>query len=191
MNERPKDPAWEALVEVTGANVSQERGALNRALAGIRLQTSELDVSGDELALMIRHQGNLYREVFPEMPLTCSALAKWWGKLDAEAERLRALAVAKADALEEKRKTKGANLRAENNCTTCCGNAWVVVGYRKPVQTVWMEEHKIEVPEHRNDRGHEETAPCPVCNAGCSEMPNYWDGRSWNYGPAPGELVVT
>ena len=191
MAERPIDHAWEALVEVTGANVSQERGALNRALAGIRLQTSELDVSGEELAIMIHHQGTLYREVFPAMPLTCSALAKWWGRLEEEAQRLRDLETAKATALEEKRKTRGSNLSADNNCTTCQGNAWVVVGHRKPVQTVWMEEHKIEVPEHRNDKGHEETAPCPVCNAGCAAMPNYWDGRSWNYGPVPGELVVT
>ena len=36
MGERPIDHGWDALVEVTNANVSQERGALNRALALIK-----------------------------------------------------------------------------------------------------------------------------------------------------------
>ena len=191
MSERPTDHAWDALVEVTNANPAQERGALNRALALIREATTELEVSGEELALMIRYQADLYREVFPEMPLTCSALAKWWGKLDAESQRLREIASKKADELEEKRKTKGVNLHRSSDCVTCGGDGWVVVRHRAPITTIWMEEHGVKLPNHPNDRGHEETAPCPVCNLAPPVMRNFWDGRAWNYGREPGELVVT
>ena len=186
---RDIDHGWEALVEVTNANVSQERGALNRALALIKQQAGELE--GDELALVITHQAGLYREVFPTMPLTANALAKWWGKLDEEAERLRALDAEKAAALAEKRKTRGVNLSVESNCVTCHGNLWVTVGHRVPKATAWARERKIEPKLHPSDPGHEQTAPCPVCNAHSSVMPGYWDGKTWAYGERPGELVIS
>jgi hypothetical protein len=192
MAERPIDHGWEALVEVTNANVAQERGALNRALSVIRDTETRSDYrpSGEELALMIRHRANLYREVFPTMPLTASALAKWWGKLEEEAERLRKLAAEEAAKLEERRK-RGTNLRTESHCITCKGNSWVVVGHRKPVQSAWMREHGIEVPSHPDERGHEETAPCPVCNADSPVMRGYWNNRSWTYSSVPGEVTLT
>jgi hypothetical protein len=191
MSERPTDHAWDALVEVTGANVAQERGALNRSLALIKTETEELDVTGEELATMIRYQADLYREVFPTMPLTATALAKWWSRLKDEAERLRTLEAEKASELEAKRRTRGSNLSAKNDCTTCVGNAWVIIGYRKPEQSVWAIERGILAKDKPHDWGDPQTAPCPVCNLDPPVMKNFWDGRTWQYGPAPGEVVLT
>ena len=140
---------------------------------------------------MIRHQADLYREVFPTMPLTPNALAKWWGKLEEESNRLRQHDQKKADELEEKRKTRGVNQAVRRGCVTCGDDGWVVVSHRAPIQTTWMEERKLKPPMHPKDRGHEETAPCPVCNLEPPVMRNYWDGRGWGYGSEPGEVVIT
>lgn len=188
---KERDLSFEALVEVTGATISQERGALNRALSQMRLMVSDLGTTDDELAEMIRAQAERYREVFPTMPLTPSALAKWWGRLEEEAQRLRDLEAAKAKELEEKRKTRGVNLSTRNDCTTCEGGSWVVVGHRKPLQTSWMEERKVKPTTHPDDRGIEEVAPCPVCNLDPPLMKNFWDGRSWDYSEHPGEVVIS
>jgi hypothetical protein len=190
---RPIDHGWEALVEVTNANVTQERGALNRALSQIKAAVESLDVTGEELATMIHYQGDLYREVFPTMPLTASALAKWWGKLEAEAQRLRDLAAEKATELEEKRKERRrvTNAHVHNDCVTCGGDGWVVVGQRKPVPSTWAIEKGIKPKEIPPEWGFDEAAPCPVCNLDAPVMRNFWDGRDWQYGPAPGEVVLT
>ena len=152
MTKRPTDHAWDALVEVTGANPEHERGALNRSLSLIKEETAELAVTGEELATMIRYQATLYREVFPTMPLTAPALAKWWGRLQDESERLRALEQEKATELAAKRK-RGSNLRAKNDCVTCGGDAWVIVGYTKPSQSQWGIERGIKLQDQARRLG--------------------------------------
>jgi uncharacterized phage protein gp47/JayE len=188
MSERPVDHAWDALVEVTQANVAQERGALNRALSQIRAITSDLDISDEELALLVRHHANLYREVFPSMPLTANALAKWWSRLEDEAQRLRALEAEKASELEERRKTRGVNVHVHNDCTICGGDGYVLVGTIPPVQTIWMAEHGIALPDRG---GHDQTAPCPVCNTHAPVLKSFWDGRAWTFGSFPGEVTIS
>lgn len=187
---RETDHAWDALVEVTGADVGQERGALNAALGNIRRLTEELDVDGAELAIMIQHRATLYREVFPELPLTATALSKWWDKLQGESDRRRELASAKQAELEERKKTRGVNLSARSDCVTCGGDHWVIVRYREPQTTVWMSEHPTKYKRHPHDKGFEETAPCPVCNLNPPVMRNFWDGRDWAYSTEPGEVVL-
>ena len=130
------DYGWDALVEATNANISEERGALNRALSQIREQ-SELE--GEELGREITYRAVLYREVWPEMSLTATALAKHWQRVPVEHERMQ-------DRLgEDARKQKrGVNLSKRSDCATCVGNGWVTVGWRKPVQSSWMAERGIE-----------------------------------------------
>src|SRR4030095_14996727 len=57
---RPRDLSFEALVEVTGATVASERGAINMALKQIRETSSEH--SDVELASEIRYRAKTYRE---------------------------------------------------------------------------------------------------------------------------------
>lgn len=187
---REPDLAWEALIEVTNANVTEERGALNRALAQIREQTAELDVDGGELAIIIRSRAEEYRAVWPAVALTASALAKHWERVPVEHERMLVQREQEREREAEKKKRRGTNLQVNNGCVTCGGDRWVTVAHRKPVTTIWMQEHGIEPKLHPQDRGFEETAPCPVCNVGAAPMQNYWDGRSWEYSSEPGEVRV-
>jgi hypothetical protein len=193
MTARPTDHAWEALVEVTNASVAQERGMLNYALGQIRAATAELELSGEELALVIRHQASRYRETWPDLALTPNALAKHWDRIRVEYERMmERRAEAEAEAAEAaKRRVRGTNLRIESHCVTCKGNSWVVVSYRKPRASAWMLEHGIKVPDHPSDPGLEETAPCPVCNDDSRTMGGYWRNRTWGYSSVPGEVVIT
>jgi hypothetical protein len=188
---REPDLAWDALVAVTNANPSEERGALNRALAQIREQTAELDVDGGELAIIIRSRAEEYRAVWPAVALTASALAKHWERVPVEHERMLVQRAQEAEKEAEKKKRRGTNLHSNNGCTTCGGDHWVVVRHR-PVgpPTIWMDEHKIKPVQHPSDRGFEETAPCPVCNMGAAPMQNFWDGRSWEYSSEPGEVRI-
>jgi hypothetical protein len=186
MSERPKDHAWEALVEVTNADVATMRGALNKALAQIKTASAELDVEGAELALIIKGRAALYREVFPELPLTPTSLSSWWTRIEGEASRKREYAEEQL-----KRQARGTNLRSHSHCTTCGGDHYVVVSHRQPQPTNWMHEHKIEIKLHPKERGFEETAPCPVCNLDAPVLPGFWEGKRWEYGSEPGELVVS
>lgn len=185
MTERPTDHAWEALVEVTNADVATMRGALNKALSVIKASAAEADIEGLELALLIKGRAHLYREVFPELPLTPTSLASWWTRIEGEAERKREYAEEQA-----KRQTKGTNLRSHFHCTTCGGDRYVVVAHRQPQATSWMHDHKIEIKLHPKERGFEETAPCPVCNIDAPVLPGFWAGKQWEYGSEPGELVI-
>ena len=83
MSARPRDLAWEALVEVTGATVSSERGALNAALKAIRDACPEH--SEEDLAGEIRYRSETYRKTFPGMALTPTALSKHWERIPLEA----------------------------------------------------------------------------------------------------------
>lgn len=188
---REPDLAWDALVEVTNANVSEERGALNRALAQIREQTSELEIDGGELAIIIRQRATIYRDVWPTVALTASALAKHWERVPVEHERLLAQREVEREKEAERKKRRGTNLQVNNGCTTCGGDRWVVVRHRPVgVPTIWMDEHKVKPKPHPAERGFEETAPCPVCNLGAAPMQNFWDGRSWEFSSEPGEVRI-
>lgn len=77
---RARDLAFEVLVEVTRSNVNAERGQLNRALASIRAAHGG---SSDELPDEIRRRAEVWPQVFQDMTLTASALAKHWLRLDA------------------------------------------------------------------------------------------------------------
>lgn len=87
MSERKLDLSWDALVEVTGATVEVERGALNAALKAIRSASSELEDA--DLAILIRLRADAYRKAFPDAALTPSALAKHWGRVQAEARTVK------------------------------------------------------------------------------------------------------
>lgn len=141
---RERDYAYEALAEVTSTDMSAGRGELNVALKSIREQ-SEIDDSyllADEIHL----RAKMYRAAMPEVMLTPTALAKHWMRVFEEAQRKPAMASNIAAAYKA--------------CPTCDGDKFVVVSMRKPIQSQWMKEHKIEPSEEMI----EEMAPCPDCN---------------------------
>ena len=82
--ERERDLSFEALVEVTGANISAERGALNRALMEIRSEME--DVDDPDLAEEIRFRAAAYRRAWPTVALTPTALSKHWSRIQMEAQ---------------------------------------------------------------------------------------------------------
>jgi len=76
--ERPRDFAWEALVRVTHANPAFERGKLNVALRAIREAAHTEGLHEDSLPAQIELRGQAYRETFPGISLTPTALARHW-----------------------------------------------------------------------------------------------------------------
>lgn len=132
---RPQDLSWEALVEVTGATVASERGALNAALAQIR--EASPDLTDEELAGEIRYRSGTYRKTFPGMALTPTALSKHWERIPIEAPKATYPEPSPA-----------------GECATCGGDKLVVYSTRPaPVEDVGH----VHV--------YEEFAPCPDCNA--------------------------
>jgi hypothetical protein len=190
MSERQIDHSWEALVKVTGVNPTQARGELNYTLGQIRQATEYMDLGDQELAMLIEHRASLYRQLMPDVMLTPPALWKWWDRVEGEAKRVEELAVER-DKEQKERTRKVTNARSYNNCTTCGGDSWVIVRQRPVgVPTVWMSEHPTKYKPHPQEKGFDESAPCPVCNTEPPVMQNFWDGRSWEYGDAPGELRI-
>ena len=126
-----RDFCWEAMVEVTGANPDEERGAINAALKAIRKLEPELAVDNYLLSVEIHERAKLYHETMGEgVVLTPSALAKHWVRV-----------------LEQRPKPATINPPATHDSRGCvCGGDKIVfVG--------------------TNAQGHDETAPCPTCNA--------------------------
>lgn len=150
------DLPFEALVEVTNANIQAERGALNKALQQIRAAVSD-ELDDADLAVLIRLRGEQYRAAFEGAALTPPALAKHWSRLEAES---------KPPPVAYSPPVQG----PPRYCDTCGGNRMVLVGYRPLVQTTWMESKGIE-PNTR-EPGYEEWAPCPDCNSEAST--DYW-----------------
>lgn len=80
---------WDALVEVTNADVKAESGRIARALKTIRIlvvdahATQAFDDQRGEIliASQIRARARLYRERWPTMELTPTALAKNWSRV--------------------------------------------------------------------------------------------------------------
>lgn len=78
-----RDLAFEALAEVTNTHWEAGRGELNFSLAGIRKQTENM-LTDELLAAEIRTRADLYRQVFPNMTLSPTALNKHWERVVAE-----------------------------------------------------------------------------------------------------------
>lgn len=145
---RARDLAYEALAEVTDADMAGSRGELNVALKAIKEVSGLTD--NLELAAAIRDQALVYRKVMgPEVLLTPTALSKHWLRVGAEARRME---------------SRGTNQVAHRDeCPTCQGDRFVPVALRSPAQSPWMAKHKLEPnPEEKI----EEVAPCPTCNSG-------------------------
>ena len=81
---RERDLAWEALVKVTNANETIERGRLNTALKAIRIAWEEEGGRPEDLHEEIPLRANAYREIWPRMSLTPTALAVHWKRVAAE-----------------------------------------------------------------------------------------------------------
>ena len=125
-------------MEVTGATVASERGALNAALKQIREASDQL--TDEELASEIRFRAETYRKTFPGMALTPTALAKHWERIPLEAP-----------------KPTYPEPSPAGECSTCGGNKLVVYSTR-PIEG--------GIPDHIHVM--EEFAPCPDCNSGAS-----------------------
>jgi hypothetical protein len=107
---RPPDLSFEALVEMTGATVSSERGALNTALKMIREEMPGVDDT--DLATEIVYRAGLYRKRYPNVSLTPTALAKHWYRVLAEAPK------------------PPAHTQEPTICETCKGDRFVLVRKR-------------------------------------------------------------
>lgn len=75
---RERDLAWEALVKETASNPAMERGALNVALKAIREAAFTEGLMEEGLPTEIALRAQAYRETFPGLALTPTALAKHW-----------------------------------------------------------------------------------------------------------------
>lgn len=78
---REPDHAWEALVRETHANPAMERGALNVALKAIREACFMDGLHPDGIAEEIKLRAAAYRQTFPGLTLTPTALAKHWRRV--------------------------------------------------------------------------------------------------------------
>lgn len=81
---RPRDLAFEVLVEVTHTNLAIGRGKVNVALAAIRVAWQEEGGHPDDLHKEIRLRAAAYREMWPRITLTPTALAVHWKRVAAE-----------------------------------------------------------------------------------------------------------
>lgn len=171
---RPRDHGFDALVEVTGANVAAERGALNAALKQIK-EALGGEVEGELLGQVIRDMAERYRRLWPEMTLTATALSKHWNRiLNEEQERAKPVTYVTFD---------------RQQCSTCDGHRMVLVAHQQPRQGVWATEvarryptkHPeigLPHPAHRRpEDGMEVWAPCPDCNAKGVEIAREYRAR--------------
>ena len=83
---RARDLGWEKLVEVTQANPDFERGQLNKALASIRACCERDGLLAEDVPAEIEARAALYRETFPGLTLTPTALARHWYRVLPQAD---------------------------------------------------------------------------------------------------------
>ena len=81
-----RDYAYEALAEVTSTDQNVGRGQLNAALRDIRHQEPDIEDSY-LLGAEIHDRAKMYRQMFPEVALTPTALAKHWLRVKADAPK--------------------------------------------------------------------------------------------------------
>ena len=82
-----RDFAWDALVDVTQANPSVERGAINKALSAIREAAKMDGLAEEDVPQEIRRRAAAYRRTYPQMAMTPMALAKHWFRVITPNER--------------------------------------------------------------------------------------------------------
>ena len=137
MTEKPRDYAFEAMVEVTGADISQltndERGRINRALKELRVFIEDSYVLADA----IHEHAKAWKIVYPDIAITPQALTGNWSSI-----------LGKAADITKPRTTQSPSPDVPRPgfaiCETCNGDRMVWVGTRD---------------------GFEEWAPCPDCNS--------------------------
>ena len=115
----PRDYAYEALAEVSSTDQSIGRGQLNAALRDIRLQEPDLTDSY-LLSAEIHERAKMYRQVFPEVALTPTALAKHWQRVKGETQKVR-----------------GQNLTAEKQAPLPPRHQQGLNEARKAMETLW------------------------------------------------------
>lgn len=81
---RKRDLDFEALAEVTNANVAIERGRLNTALKAIKHAWHSEGGRPEDLHQEIPRRADAYRKLWPGMSLTPTALAVHWKRVMAE-----------------------------------------------------------------------------------------------------------
>ena len=81
---RKPDPDFDALVEVTNANIASDRGGLNTALKAIKHAWHDEGGRPEDLAAEIPLRAAAYRKLWPSMSLTPTALAVHWKRVMAE-----------------------------------------------------------------------------------------------------------
>jgi hypothetical protein len=82
MSPRAIDLCWEALVEETAANPEMERGKLNTALRAIKTCAfGEGFVDEQGVATEIHLRAQAYRNLWPHLTLTPTALATHWRRV--------------------------------------------------------------------------------------------------------------
>lgn len=81
---RSKDLAWEALVRVTHANETMERGRLNTALRAIKIAWEREGGLLEDLPTEIELRAVAYMDKWPTLTLTPTALATHWHRVVAE-----------------------------------------------------------------------------------------------------------
>jgi hypothetical protein len=116
---RPRDLSFETLCEVCGMDwqhlTANERGRTNAALKQIR--DLEAELSDELLAAAIRGHAVAYRQAYPGIPLTPTALANNWSLVIPLAKEKAALRV----------QTNAPASRT--GCPECGGDKWVDAGY--------------------------------------------------------------
>ena len=150
--DRPRDLVFDALVEVTGATIASERGTLNVARQGIKEQMPDAD--DDEIANEIRYRAGVYREMWPSMALTPTALLKHWERIPLEAPKPAPIPN---------------SIMQREDCPMCGGDKMVVFRTRPAPDGIKGHDHV-----------YEEMAACPECSSGVSV--GYWraDGSRFN-----------
>lgn len=103
---RAKDLDFEALAKVTNANIEMERGRLNIALRAIKIAWESEGGRPEDLAREIGLRGEAYREVWPKMTITPTALAVHWHRVMAELAQRKS---PQQRAIDELRKEKDAD----------------------------------------------------------------------------------
>jgi len=77
---QPRNLPWDALVTATLANPAFENGRIGIALKAIKAASA--DLTDAELALEIEHRADLYRQLWPTLTLTPTALARHWNRVN-------------------------------------------------------------------------------------------------------------
>jgi hypothetical protein len=86
---RKRDLDFETLVEVTNTNIAIGRGKVNVALAAIKVAWQSEGGRPEDLHKEIRLRAAAYREVWPTLTLTPTALAVHWKRVAAERTQKR------------------------------------------------------------------------------------------------------